>query len=373
MKLTALIVVLGVVTVFAGCASKEKKKADYETAPPQRAALEIPPDLTKPKTDAALSVPEAAARGQPVTESAPDGASSQPSARTDIIIGEPVLPNFDSVHLERAGGQRWLVVNMPPARVWDAAQQFLTQQNFTIETASRETGILETEWSESHPLVGTGLQKTLAKTLGSKYSNAYRDKFRFRLERGKLADTTEVYISHRGMEEVIASQSTGAVETRWQGRASDPELEAEMMTQFLVQLGLSAPRAQGVVTAPRPVEGAALHIAGDKVSLQVRDTLDSAWKRVGLALDRVGWVVESRNVEARSWRVHQVDIVEPKKKKGFLGLFGDDEPAEKQRTFEVVLAENADMIEVTLRDAGGVPVPRKDAQPLMEALYAQLR
>jgi outer membrane protein assembly factor BamC len=116
-----------------------------------------------------------------------------------------------------------------------------------------------------------------------------------------------------------------------------------------------------------------LHITGDKVSLQVRDTLDSAWKRVGLALDRVGWVVENRNVETHTYRVHQVDIVEPKKKKGFLGLFGDDEPVEKQRAFEVALTENADVIEVTLRDPGGVPVPRKEAQPLMEALYSQLR
>jgi outer membrane protein assembly factor BamC len=357
---------------IAGCASKEKK-ADYETAPPQRSALEVPPDLTKPKTDAALSVPEPAPQRQPATGSTAQGATTQPSSSSDILIGEPVLPNFDNVRMQRAGSQRWLVVNMPPARVWDAAQQFLTQHKFEIETASRETGILETEWSESRPLVGSGFHKTLSKTLGSKYSNAFRDKFRFRLERGKLPDTTELYISHRGMEEVIASQSTGAVETVWQGRPNDPELEAVMLAEFLVQIGLSEQHALGVVTAPRPADEAALHITGDKVSLQVRDTLDSAWKRVGLALDRVGWVVENRNVEARTYRVHQVDIVEPKKKKGFLGLFGDDEPVEKQRAFEVALTENADVIEVTLRDPGGVPVPRKEAQPLMEALYSQLR
>ncbi len=366
------LLLMAVVAAVAGCASKEKK-AEYETTPPQRAALEVPPDLTKPKTDAALLVPEAATLSQPVIESVPDSAPSPSALRSDIVISEPVLPNFDNVRLEHAGGQRWVVVNMPPARVWDAAQQFMTQQGFVIETAAREAGILETAWSESRPLVGSNVQKALAKTLGSHYSNSFRDKFRVRLERGKLPDTTEVYISHRGMEEVVVHKGTEIVETRWQGRPNDPELEAVMLMQFLVQLGLSEARAQAVVAAPMLADEAALHIAGDKISMQLRDTLDSAWKRVGLALDRVGWVVEDRNVEAHTWRVHQVDVIEPKKKKGFFGLFSDDVSVEKPRAFQVVLTENVNRVEVTLRDAGGVPVPRKEAQPLMEALYAQLR
>jgi uncharacterized lipoprotein len=132
-------------------------------------------------------------------------------------------------------------------------------------------------------------------------------------------------------------------------------------------------RAPAIVNAPGPADEAALHIARDKVSLQLRDTLDSAWKRVGLALDRVGWVVEDRTADTRTYRVRQVDVIEPKKRKGFLGLFGGDEPVEKQREFLVVLTESADLVEVTLRDASGVPIARKEAQPLMELLYDQLR
>ena len=132
-------------------------------------------------------------------------------------------------------------------------------------------------------------------------------------------------------------------------------------------------RTPAIVNAPGPVDEAALYIAGDRVSLQLRDTLDSAWKRVGLALDRVGWVVEDRSADAHTYRVRQVDVIEPKKKKGFLGLFGGEEPVEKQREFQVVLTESANLVEVTLRDASGVPVARKEAQPLMELLYGQLR
>jgi outer membrane protein assembly factor BamC len=387
-KRYVLVAMLGAgAAVLAACASKEKKH-EYETSPGQRSALEIPPDLTKPKTDGAIVVPDAATQPPPEAGASADPA---PATKGDVIIGEPapssarssrpgtvgedVLPASDNIRLERAGGQRWLVVNAPPAQVWDMAREFLVAKDFKIVKASRETGIMETDWSESKPLVGTSFQKAMTKALGSKYSNSFRDRYRVRLERGKTPDTTEVYISHSGMEEVVASKGTDIVETRWQGRPNDPGLEAELLTQFLVHAGVKGARAQAIVNAPAPApaDEAALHIAGDKVSLQLRDTLDSAWKRVGLALDRVGWVVEDRTTDAHTYRVRQVDVVEPKKQKGFLGLFGDDEPVEKRREFLVALTENANLVEVTLRDASGVPVARKEAQPLMELLYGQLR
>lgn len=387
-KRLVLVAMLGIAGVLvAGCASKEKKQ-DYETSPAQRGALEVPPDLTKPNSGGAIVVPDAALQPAPEAGGSADAAAA---AKGDVIIaeaaatpssaraprpgavGEDVLPASDNIRLERAGGQRWLVVNAPPAQVWDMVREFLVAKDFKIAKASRETGIMETDWSESRPLVGTNFQKSMAKVLGSNYSNSFRDKYRVRLERGKTPDTTEMYISHSGMQEVVASQGTGIVETRWQGRPNDPGLEAELLTQFLVHAGLKEARAQAVVNAPAPADEAALHIAGDKVSLQLRDTLDSAWKRVGLALDRVGWVVEDRTADAHTYRVRQVDVVEPKKKKGFLGLFGDDEPVEKQREFVVALTESGNVVEVTLRDGSGAPVARKEAQPLMELLYGQLR
>lgn len=387
-KRYVLVAMLGVgAVVFGGCASREKKH-EYETSPGQRSALEIPPDLTKPKSDGAMVVPDAATQPAPETGASADAA---PTTKGDVIIAEPatssssmrssrpgsmgedVLPASDNIRLERAGSQRWLVVKAPPAQVWDMVREFLVAKEFKIAKASRDTGVMETDWSESRPIVGTSFQKSMAKALGSKYSNSFRDKFRVRLERGKTPDTTEVYISHSGMEEVVASKATDIVETRWQGRPNDPGLEAEMLTQFLVRAGLKEARAQAVVNAPAPADEAALHIAGDKVSLQLRDSLDSAWKRVGLALDRVGWVVEDRIADAHTYRVRQVDVVEPKKKKGFLGLFGDDEPVEKQREFVVALTESGNLVEITLRDGSGAPVARKEAQPLMELLYGQLR
>ena len=74
------------------------------------------------------------------------------------------------------------------------------------------------------------------------YSTGTRDRFRIRLERGKEPGTTEIYLSHQGMEEVVASGSgSDHISTMWQGRPSDPELETEMLRLLMAHLGAKGP------------------------------------------------------------------------------------------------------------------------------------
>ena len=93
---------------------------------------------------------------------------------------------------------------------------------------------METDWAENRADIPQDfIRRILEKVTSALYSAATRDKFRTRLERGETPGTTELYVSHRGAEEV--SQGENFV---WQPRASDPELEAEMLNRLIVYLGV---------------------------------------------------------------------------------------------------------------------------------------
>jgi len=77
------------------------------------------------------------------------------------------------------------------------------------------------------------------------YSSGQRDQYRARLERAKDGGNTEVYITHRGMEEVLSSDGTSS---KWQTRPSDPEMEAVMLQKLMVRFGGSEVQAASAVT-----------------------------------------------------------------------------------------------------------------------------
>ena len=62
---------------------------------------------------------------------------------------------------------------------------------------------METDWVENRAKIPQDIiRRTIGKVFDSLYSTGERDKFRTRLERA--ADgSTEIYISHRGAEEVL--------------------------------------------------------------------------------------------------------------------------------------------------------------------------
>lgn len=305
--------------LLAGCSGSvlESKKIEYKSAsklPP----LEIPPDLTKPTRDDRYAVPDVSPKGQ-ATYSAYAGERAG-QARTSTA--QEVLPDVEKMRIERAGGQRWLVVPGSPEKVWPGVKEFWQDVGFIVNIEMPEAGIMETDWAENRAKIPQDIIRgTIGKVLDSLYSTAERDKFRTRLERGVQPDTTEIYISHRGMYEIYTTE--GKSETRWQPRPADPELEAEMLRRLMVRMGMDEVRAKTVV-AEGPAKDERARLVTDKdgtPALEVMEPFDRAWRRVGLALDRVGFTVEDRD---RSNGVYFVRYVDPEidakkgKDEGFL-------------------------------------------------------
>ena len=147
----------------------------------------------------------------------------------------------------------------------------------------------------------------LGKVLDSLYSTPERDKFRTRLEPGSEPGTTDIFISHRGMYEIFTTE--GRDTTRWQPRPADPDLEAEMLRRLMVRLGSDQKRAETELAAAKAniPERVRLVKDGGAGTLEMQEAFDRAWRRVGLALDRVGFTIKNRDRSNGLYFVRYVD------------------------------------------------------------------
>src|SRR6201999_460558 len=79
-------------------------------------------------------------------------------------------------------------------------------------------------------------------------------------------------------------------------RPPNPELEAEMLRRLMVRFGVPEERAKTEVATAKGPTRAVLQKGRDGAgALSLNEQFDRAWRRVGLALDRVGFTVEDRD------------------------------------------------------------------------------
>jgi outer membrane protein assembly factor BamC len=303
--------------------------------------LEVPPDLTSVSSSDAYSVPG----GTTTANTYNQGQEGQ-----EVGV-EKVLPTSDGVRMEKAGTQRWLVVNAPAEKIWPVMREFWIDQGFAVRIENAETGVMETEWVEADAIK----LKDDKKNIGEKFDAwldklsglADRRKFRTRLERGEKDNTTEIYMTHRkvagapddGKNRVVTNY--GEIDTGYRlgsdkkvntAEQFDSDLDAELLRRLMVKLGVAEKQAQQIVANPVSEKRAdVVKETDNSVTLNLSDPFDRGWRRVGLALDRIGFVIEDKDRSTGTFfvRYADVDIDDgPKKKKGLLEslkFWGDDE------------------------------------------------
>jgi outer membrane protein assembly factor BamC len=377
--------VLGGVLLLGGCSSiadwAEGDKTNYKgtsTLPP----LEIPPDLTAPSRDSRYAVPDAAKSTATLSGYQAESRDKKPGAS-----GTLVLPSVERMRVERAGAQRWLVVEEPPEKLWPAVKDFWQENGFLLKTDLPEFGVMETDWAEVRNRVAeTGLRGFLSRTLDSAYSSSERDKFRTRLEPTADGKGTEIYISHRGMEEVYTTArdpATGNMgDSRWQPRKQDPELEAEYLRRLMVRLGAQQDRARTLTANATPDGKAEIKKGVDGLEkLEVPEPFDRVWRRVGLALDRVGFTVEDRDRAKGVYFVRYADPELEKDPRGFLTRLFTSESKVRAEQYRVQITQSGAQSATSGEAASEVSVLNKDGavdktktgQRILSLLHEQLK
>jgi outer membrane protein assembly factor BamC len=253
--------------------------------------------------------------------------------------------------IARAGTQRWLVVKTTPEIAWNTTRQFWSSVGFAVAVEQPTLGIMETDWAENRADVpNTWLQQTIGKYVDIFGSTYKRDKFRTRIERGNEPGTVDIYVRIAGRNRFPPARSTMSRRraSRGQVMPPDPGLEAEMLARLMLRFG--ATEAQAAASFRQRLRralrnGASRKVANGSSQLVVDDSFDRAWRRVGLALDRVGFTVVDRD---RSKGTYFVRYSNPEAE-------GLDEGQG--------LPRQADVLEGQDREARAVPHHRRAGRP----------
>ena len=360
MKTISRFALLALVASLAACSALESDKIDYKSAG-KAPTLEVPPDLTQLSRDNRYAVPG----GAVTANSYQAGLANAPSLPTAVS-------SVGDVKMERAGTQRWLVVNRSADQLWEPVRDFWQESGFLLTTDQRNLGIMETDWAENRAKLPQDIiRSTIGKLMDSLYSTGELDRFRTRLER--TPNGTEIFISHRGMEEVYSSSRKD--QTTWQPRASDPELEAEFLRRLMVKLGVSQEQSKVIAAAgPAPQTTKVANVGGQPV-VQINDNFERAWRRVGLALDRTGFTVEDRDRAAGTYFVRYVPPNPNKSEPSIFSKmlsFGSSK-TEAPLKFRILVKGQGETSTVSVLNEAGAPDSTANAQRIVQVIADDLK
>lgn len=361
--------VLALVVTLTACSTFEAEKIDYKSASTGK-SLDVPPDLTQLSTNARYVAPGKAVSANALGQAA--GAQPVVSTVAVNVLGD--------IRVERQGNDRWLVVGRPAEQLWGPVRDFWLENGFNLTTDQANIGILETDWAENRAkLPQDFIRKTLGKMLDTFYSTGERDRFRTRIER-RADGGTDIYISHRGMVEVYSD--TLKESTIWKQRPSDTELENEFLRRLMQKLGAQAD-AQKALTASTSASSSAVNSSKAQVIngadgapiIQISDSFDRAWRRVGLSLDRAGFTVEDRDRTQATYFVRYVTPDTAKAEPGlFSRLFGSAKPAIPPAKFRVVLHTQGESTNVHVQTTpGSTELKTADVQRIIQVLAEDLQ
>jgi outer membrane protein assembly factor BamC len=431
-KVRTLVISILAMISLAGCDSIPfiDTTSDYKGAGRSR-PLEVPPDLTSVSASDTYNVPGA------TTYSQYSEGQVQQQAEP-----EKILSSSDSVRMERAGSQRWLVVQASPEKVWPVVRDFWNELGFAVRIENPQTGVMETEWVDP-----SGLSKNKDENYLDKFQgwldklNALntRQKFRTRLDRGSEEGSTEIYLSHRSVTDVPTDDGKqrvrtvyGEVETGYrnedlekkkmtkEARAIAEDIDAELLRRLMVRLGVEEQKSHTIMATATSEKRATFdQPKTGQAKLVVNDPFDRAWRRVGLALDRIGFVVEDRDRSRGTYYVRYSDVslddpASEAKKKGLLDslkfwgddeeekqsqeksaekavaeapkqrnegmigklkFWGDDEKekAEREKQYRIQISRGDSTSQVTVTDQNGQVDPSPTANRILAMLFDQLK
>lgn len=314
--------------------------------------LRLPPDLSAQGVNDRLAVPGS-------------GRYSDYQQSRDQLTAAAT-----GVDVRKAGGQRWLEVQAAPGEVWRALHNYLKEQGLTIARESRTLGVIETEWVLRPVAISRGV---FAPAVKDPADASVADHYQFRVEPGEQPDTSEVYVVHRRM-----AQREGAAEEAWGLRPGEPFLEAEMLRGLMVFLGTPSPEAiQQIAKAEAAAGGPTLeNNASGELRLVLSDSFFNGWRRIGVAIDRLGFSVEDRDRSQGEYFVRYDPKAElGPREEGLLdaiAFWRKKQPDSLALYVIKVRGEGGETV-VDVRTEDGAPAPAEVSERVLALLSEQLR
>ncbi len=310
--------------------------------------LEVPPGLDAPVQDASLGLP---------------------------ALKRRLLPHHPEGRVVRDGCFRYLDVAMPPEKVWHSARAFFREQGFKLVSEAPEAGYFETDWREQGSDEDDSWFSALFKGAGKPIE---QEKFRVRLER--VADDDKrvrVFITQRRIvRQVLESDATSDYdEKRWVAAPPDPEREAVILKRFLAYLGAESGGAADAGTAASQRTPIEVGQQDGMPVLTVKENFARTWRRVGLALDRLGLVVDDRNRSQGRYfiRLGEDFLQHHSPKQGFFERLFQSEANAAEKRYIIRLQGRGEATRVMPLDENGKPLKDEIGKLLIERIREQLQ
>ncbi|MBK5965438.1 hypothetical protein CCR95_15410 [Thiocystis minor] len=340
--------------------------------------LEIPPDLTSSHFDDALDIPSG---GGAATFSEYTGSRAQ---RQQVASNGEVLPAVSNIELKRTGNERWLAVQAPPQQVWPKVIDFWREQGILLAEQNPAVGVMRTDWLDNRAEIRQDfLTRMAGKLIEGVYATSTRDQYSLRIEEGASAGTTDIHLTHRGMEEKLVTNAIGdGSRTIWEPSGTDSAKEAEMLRRLMVFMG--AAKESATVTADpsgAPVQGprSRLVTEGGAQVLLIPEEFRRAWRLTGSTLDRAGFAVEDRDQSGGLFYVRYAgkDAAEQAdgKKPGFgsrLAFWRKNE-IDPVKQYRIQVVGNDTESRVTVLDSTGKPDQSESGRRILTLMQEQMR
>ena len=307
--------------------------------------LKIPPDLTLTNVDSDFRLPEIFS-----------GDSSE------AVNSIPVLANVDSIRLEGHSDYYWLSIDEQVDNLYQLVKDFWASEGFILIMDEPVIGIMKTDWVYGEEGKGDEDKGFFARLFSDGDRAASQDQYKTRIARGKGSDSNQIYISHRGTEFRLVSL-TGQErkyaqanliklddEDEWKFRASEPELEVEMLSRLMLYLGLrqievDSQLANIKLFSPR----ASIHTdssgdeSEDKTYILVKDEYTRTWYRILHQLERLNLNVISADFSSglsnKAVILVETDIDIEVKASGFFSFSSETKTVKKR--LKLILSEES--------------------------------
>jgi len=312
MNLLSLIILFSAVALISSCSSDGEERPEYLDSYSVE-KLEIPPELTRPNSNEELQIPEPSAKALATLKS------------HDGVEGS-VAPAFKGIKLQSNGSMYWLLIDKDADDLWVTLREFLANEGIKIYRDEPLLGFIETEWVKEYE---ANRDAGFLKKIFNALSSDKLDKFRLRLERVAGEKQTRLFISHRGMEVMVAEDGSS-----WQQTAANQMLEKELLYRMVLFAGLTEENAQDVFAEYKPYQARIRHVGESQSSkYAITGGKDVVWNRVIQAMDRMGADIKNKNKANGSLEVlvgevakELIEETEKAPDPGWLTeLFADDE------------------------------------------------
>ena len=361
----SILIVLITLNLFACSSSPDELYGNSRVQPD----LEIPPDLTVENSDTRLELPSAVSAG------------NEGIAATGKKI--QVLPEMQSIKLEGYADFYWVSVEGEVGDIYQLVKKFWESEGFILKMDEPVIGVMQTEWIYNKEGVSDEDKNFFAKFFGEDELSGSQDQFKTRIARDPETGTTQIYISHRGTAytHVLSTKANeeSSEENEWGFRASDSELEVEMLSRLMIYLGMERSELdEHLVNIKLFAPRASLQVdyKENETYLELKGEYSRNWHRTLHQLERLNFEVlvsdmrSGLSEEGVMLVVTDIDI--KVENSGFFG-FSSEVENQKKQIYLIFAEETHELTRISMEDKEGEIDNSLEAVEFLTLLYGFLK